>query len=157
MAAEGGANWITIHARTRIQGYEPPIHWRRVGEVRRELDVPVVANGDIWSLSDLLRCQDETQCIHFMLGRGALADPLLPQQAAQALGLHRGPVPDKVDWNLVLNRFVAFSEQSGAGNPHHILSRLKQWLSLAGRYGDFRHFRELKRAASLDEVFAVLA
>ena len=157
MAEEGGADWITIHARTRVQGYEPPVHWGRVGEIRRELTVPVVANGDIWSVSDLLRCQDETGCIHFMLGRGALADPFLSIEAAHALGISEAPVPEKLDWRLVLNRFVAFSEQSGFGNPNHILSRLKQWLCLAGRFGDFRYFRDVKKASSLDELFAVLA
>jgi tRNA-dihydrouridine synthase C len=78
-AARGGASWITIHARTRMQGYTPPAHWKYIGQVNRELQlgIPIVANGEIWTLKDFLQCQDETGSEHFMLGRGALADPAL--------------------------------------------------------------------------------
>jgi tRNA-dihydrouridine synthase C len=47
----------------------------------------VVANGEIWTVDDLRRCRDETGCEHFMLGRGALANPNLPCAAARELGL----------------------------------------------------------------------
>ena len=50
MAAEGGANWITIHGRTRVAGYAPPAYWEPIGRVRKRLNIPVVANGDIWTI-----------------------------------------------------------------------------------------------------------
>src|SRR6185436_17754692 len=75
MAAEGGASWITIHGRTRVAGYAPPIFWEPIGRIRESLGIPVVANGDTWTLDDFRRCRDATGCIHFMLGRGALANP----------------------------------------------------------------------------------
>src|SRR5205085_9731020 len=86
-AAEGGADWITIHARTKSQGYRPPAYWKPLGEVRARLRIPVVANGEIWTIDDLRRCRDETGCQHFMLGRGALVDPNLARIAARELGL----------------------------------------------------------------------
>ena len=55
MAAEGGASWITVHARTRVAGYAPPVDWAALGRVRRQLDIPLVANGDIWTLADFPR------------------------------------------------------------------------------------------------------
>ena len=82
MAAEGGASWITIHARTRTQGYAPPVNWELIGKVRERLRVPVVANGDMHSLADFRRCREITGCVHFMLGRGAVADPGLAGQVA---------------------------------------------------------------------------
>jgi tRNA-dihydrouridine synthase C len=85
MAAEGGASWITIHGRTRVAGYAPPIHWEPIGRVRERLGIPVVANGDIWTIDDFRRCRDTTGCEHFMLGRGALADPRLPHRVATEL------------------------------------------------------------------------
>src|SRR5207248_5721486 len=86
-AAAGGADWVTIHARTKCQGYRPPAYWKPLGEVRARLGVPVVANGEIWTLDDLRRCREETGCQHFMLGRGALADPTLGRTAARELGI----------------------------------------------------------------------
>ena len=82
MAAEGGADWLTIHGRTRVQGYAPPAYWNPIGAVRARLTIPVVANGDLWTTEDFRRCREETGCTHFMLGRGALANPLLSHQIA---------------------------------------------------------------------------
>lgn len=87
-AALGGASWITIHGRTRLAGYAPPIHWGPIGEVRRLLHpLPVIANGDIWTLEDFRRCREITGCEHYMLGRGALVDPNLAPNIAAELGL----------------------------------------------------------------------
>jgi tRNA-dihydrouridine synthase C len=72
----GGAAWITVHARTKMQGYRPPAHWKYIAEIRRRIPIEVIANGEIWTLDDFKRCRDETGCTHFMLGRGAW--PTLP-------------------------------------------------------------------------------
>jgi len=77
-------------ARTKSQGYRPPAYWKPLGEVRARLRIPVVANGEIWTIDDLRRCRDETGCQHFMLGRGALADPTLARRLA-ALGQEIAP------------------------------------------------------------------
>src|SRR4051812_48770492 len=90
MAAEGGASWVTIHGRTREQGYQPPALWHPIGIVRERLGIPVVANGDIWSVEEFHRCRAETGCVHFMLGRGAIANPALSHQIACELGLKPG-------------------------------------------------------------------
>ena len=104
MAAEGGAAWLTIHARTRVQGYQPPVYWPAIGRVQANVGLPVVANGDIWTVDDLRRCQDETGCRHFMIGRGALADPALPLRLASALGLFPKPPFQEapLDWPTLL-------------------------------------------------------
>jgi tRNA-dihydrouridine synthase C len=151
MAAEGGANWITIHARTRVQGYAPPVFWEPIGKVRRDLDIPVVANGDIWTLDDFRRCREITGCEHFMLGRGALADPRMPGLVARELGLQAPLV--ELDWNYLLAGLVRHSQGLPASGT---LTRLKQWIRIASRYGQFAHFDALKRSESLETFFAIL-
>jgi tRNA-dihydrouridine synthase C len=157
MAAEGGAAWITIHARTRTQGYAPPVYWPLVGQVRERLTIPVIANGDIRTLADFRRCRDETGCRHFMLGRGALADPRLPRRIAAELGL-AVPIPDdrEIDWARELRRLDEWTPGVFDGPPEKAVLRLKQWLRLAAAYGTFPAFDAVKRAASPAEVFAVL-
>jgi tRNA-dihydrouridine synthase C len=161
MAAQGGASWITIHGRTRTAGYAPPIFWAPIGRVRERLGIPVVANGDIWSISDFRRCREETGCVHYMLGRSALANPHLPRQAAADLGLaplEPAEEPDApVDWPAQLQRLVVWSEQFPDCRPGRVLARLKQWLGLAAKFGRFTRFDAVKRAESLDELFAGLA
>src|SRR5262249_50415014 len=131
MAAEGGADWLTIHARTRVQVYAPPVYWKPIGVVRERLGLPVVANGDIWTLEDLRRCREETGCRHFMLGRGALANPLLPMQAAQELGLAPGAPEDAgtlsdFDWIPPLRRLTELMRCFGEFRPDRATFRLKQ-------------------------------
>lgn len=160
MAAEGGASWITIHGRTRLEGYKPPAHWEPIGQVRERLGLPVVANGDIWSIDEFRLCRDVTGCDHFMIGRGALANPRLSHQIAYELGIGpacREQLPgDDFDWTPHLRRLVDFTELFEGHAPRLVLGRLKQWLSLAGRHGDFTGFEAVKRAESIEELFAAI-
>jgi tRNA-dihydrouridine synthase C len=158
-AWRGGADWITIHARTRMQAYQPPVFWKKIREVRSEVGCPVVANGDIWTREDFLRCREETEAEHFMLGRGALADPSLPHFVAQELGLpvrqevrERFSVRNPEHWLRVLPRFAEL-----CGDDRYALNRSKQWLKLAcyGESPDW--FQEFKRTQSFAEAIEVLA
>lgn len=161
MAAEGGASWLTIHARTRLQGYAPPVYWKPIGLVRERLSLPVVANGDIWTLDDFRRCQEETGCRHFMLGRGALANPRLPSQVARELGIWQGealPESDEpFDWLPPLQRLVYYTACFEGKAANRTVFRLKQWLKLASLFGEFRDFEAVKRAETLPEFFARLS
>ena len=156
-AARGGASWITIHGRTKMQGYTPPAYWEPIGEVRRNLDIPVVANGELLSVDDLRRCQDQSGCEHFMVGRGALAEPGLVTELATALGMvvcdehvswcggeaHR--------WRPLLREMVELSRD--AGEPERrTISRVKQWLNYARHKGAVQWFDSLKRLESLDAI-----
>ena len=159
MAAEGGAAWLTIHGRTRAQGYQPPADWSRIGIVRARLGIPVVANGDIWSLEDFRRCRDQTGCAHFMLGRGALANPRLPAQIARELGLpceEPVAVDTPFDWLPPLQRLMEFTACIEGRDRPMPLGRLKQWLKLASRFGDFPDFEAIKGTRTVEELFAGL-
>lgn len=155
-AARGGASWITIHGRTKMQGYTPPAYWRPIGEVRRALGIPVIANGEIWSLEDLQRCYEETGAIHFMIGRGALAEPGLARECAVFLGLPDAEqgvhaCADRPErWLVVLEELVTVASQSGA-SERQLLSRLKQWLGYAHRRGVISWFDAVKRTTSVQE------
>ncbi len=156
MAAEGGAAWVTIHGRTRAAGYAPPAYWKPIGRVRERLGIPVVANGDIWTVDDFRRCRDETGCRHFMLGRGALADPRLSRRVAAELGL--APPADDADtpvgWPTHLRRLVGWMERSPGYRAEGAVRRLKQWLSLAAAHGGFTGFDAIKRVASVEDLLA---
>jgi tRNA-dihydrouridine synthase C len=159
MAAEGGAAWLTIHGRTRVAGYAPPAYWGPIGRVRDQLGIPVVANGDIWSVADFRRCRDETGCRHFMLGRGALADPLLAGRVAAELGIADGLARgegEEFDWSSQLQGLVDWTGRCGEARPERVVDRLKQWLRLASMFGTFARFDAVKRAGSVEELFAAL-
>jgi tRNA-dihydrouridine synthase C len=156
MAVSGGASWLTIHARTRTQGYAPPVNWQIVGRVRKQVGVPVVANGDIHTLDGFRRCREETGCVHFMLGRGALATPDLPRQVAMELGLI--PISDSqpIDWPTRLQTLIDQTPRAVVQPTGRMVHRMKQWLRMAATFGDFRRFDAIKRANSVDELFSIL-
>jgi tRNA-dihydrouridine synthase C len=152
MAAEGGASWLTIHGRTRAAGYAPPIHWEPIGRIRERLRIPVVANGDIWTIEDFRRCRDATGCRHFMLGRGALANPMLAGQVARELGISRHESGQVFDWLVPLTGLVEWTKRFVPYRSEAVVRRLKQWLKLASTFGSFPWFEEIKRAGNVEEL-----
>ncbi len=123
--AEGGASELVIHARTKQQGYRPPAYWSRIAEVRAEVPgLPIVANGEIWTVDDARRCQAESGCDTLMLGRGLVADPGL------ALSILSGGA-QAMDWPAVMGLLRDFWTRVGTQfEPRYRAGRLKQWLQL---------------------------
>jgi tRNA-dihydrouridine synthase C len=158
-ACLGGASWLTIHGRTKAQGYKPPAYWPYIGEVRRRFQIPVVANGEIWNREDFLRCQEETGCQHFMIGRGALANPSLVHEMATELGIHTESyemfAQRAQDWEMILMRFAEIVEPM-VSNPHYTLCRIKQWLKLASLKNSLPWFDEAKRSKTVEELLSVI-
>lgn len=155
MAAEGGASWITIHARTRMQGYMPPVYWKPIGVVRDSLNIPVVANGDVWSLEDFRSCREMTGCTHFMIGRCALANPALSAQISGELGLPSKPIIK--NWTTLLRRLERWIEYyEGKSGPPTVM-KFKQWLKLAVKQGNCDFFDDVKLARTPQEFFLTMA
>lgn len=158
-AALGGADWITIHGRTRMAGYAPPIYWEPIGEVRKQLaPLPIVANGDIWTMEDFRRCRDITGCEHFMLGRGALADPNLPLNAAAELGILKSApgLPLSSEPLAWVPLFDAFSRECESTPGTIVARRIKQWTGMATRYGQVPWFDRIKRLPDWEAIRAEL-
>jgi tRNA-dihydrouridine synthase C len=124
--AEGGAGELVVHARTKAHGYRPPAYWERIADVKSVVGIPVVANGEIWSVADAQRCREISGCDALMLGRGMVADPGLAlairgcggRMAWPALLPHMGRF-----WALVCDRVEA----------RHRAGRMKQWLNYLRR------------------------
>jgi tRNA-dihydrouridine synthase B len=72
-----GAQMMTIHGRTRSQGYNGKARWDWIGKVKEILSIPVIANGDIFSVESALRCLQETGADGVMCSRGTLGYPFL--------------------------------------------------------------------------------
>jgi tRNA-dihydrouridine synthase C len=161
MAVAGGASWITIHGRTKEQGYTPPAYWKPIGEVRRNVAVPVVANGEIWSLVELKRCQDESGCEHFMLGRGVLANPTLALDCANYLGI-KSLGRSSVRWLSGVTRWrdlladLVLESRSAQESDRRTLARVKQWLSYAHKQRSIGWFDSVKRTRDTAELMASL-
>lgn len=130
---EGGAGELVVHARTKRDGYRPPAYWERIAEVREAVRVPVVANGEIWTVADALRCRAVSGCEALMLGRGMVANPGLALEIrAATLGLPDGA---GLPWRAVQGLVQAYWQIVCRHiEPRHQGGRLKQWLNHLKRH-----------------------
>lgn len=148
-AEAGGASWLTVHARTRDEGYRPPAHWEFIRAMREAVKIPVIANGDVWTPEDYRRMLEVSGCTHAMLGRGLLARPSLALECKGASDLWTW-----AEIRPLVSQFVKDSEASKG--PRFASSRLKQWLkSLSLTYPEATLlFDKVKRIETLSsELF----
>ncbi len=129
--ASGGAGELVVHARTKAQAYRPPAYWERIADIRAAVRIPVVANGEIWTVDDARRCREASGCDMLMIGRGAVVDPGLglaikADMAGEVAAAVSWPslIPLMADfWHIVCTRLDSKSRPG----------RLKQWLNFLRR------------------------
>jgi tRNA-dihydrouridine synthase C len=141
---ESGATELVVHARTKAQAYNPPAYWDRIADIRAAVNIPVVANGEIWTVADAQACMHESGCTSVMLGRGAVVDPGL------ALKIRGSPT---VTWLTLLPHMAAFWHIVCTQlDPKKRAGRLKQWLNfLRRRYPEAElAYQTLKTARDKD-------
>lgn len=128
--AEGGVSALTVHARTKVEGYEPPAHWAWVKKIRQHVDIPVIANGDVFTLADYQGIVRESGCEQVMLGRGAVIRPDLARQIKQfkqGLPIQAATFNDEV--MVWIRQFVDLCCAKESNNKYPV-ARLKQWLAM---------------------------
>ena len=89
-----GASAITLHARTRAQGYSGKARWEYIKQVKENVSIPVIGNGDVKTCFDAKRMILETGCDAVMIGRGVLGNPWLIRDCVEYL--ESGSVPKPV-------------------------------------------------------------
>ena len=95
---DAGVQMLTLHGRTRAQGYTGKARWEWIGRVKAALSIPVIANGDIDSVEAAMRCLVETQADGVMCSRGTLGYPFLVGEIDHYLKTGRPlPAPTNVD------------------------------------------------------------
>jgi len=148
----GGAQELVVHARTKTEGYRPPAHWEWIGRVQSEVNIPVIANGEIWTVEDYRRCRAISGVADVMLGRGMVANPGLAWQIkhGEDAGLPwDGLRPLLGDFWGLLARHV---------QPHNRCGRMKQWLNyLRKTYPEaelaFQSLRRIDAPEALEAAF----
>ncbi len=126
-AEAGGASELAVHARSKVDGYRPPAYWEYIGEIRQQLGIRVIANGDLWTLEDFKRCREVTGCDAYMFGRSLLARPDIGLQI-QALCDGRDYQP--LQWHQVAALLYDYYSTTQDLYPAKYLgNRVKQWLA----------------------------
>ena len=149
---DAGADSLAVHARTKLEGYKPPAHWEWISRIREAIDIPVVANGEVWSWDDYQRCREVSGCDDVMIGRGLIAKPDL----AKVIKHHQvNESFTSFNWDHVLKLVELYLnriEQDIAAKYVH--GRIKQWLHhLQREYVEaerlFQKVKKLKEPSAL--------
>uniref|UniRef100_A0A486XMT9 tRNA-dihydrouridine(16) synthase n=1 Tax=Rheinheimera sp. BAL341 TaxID=1708203 RepID=A0A486XMT9_9GAMM len=149
--AAAGASMLTVHARTKSDGYRPPAYWPWIAKIKQQVAIPLVANGEIWNATDAALCQQQSDCSDIMLGRGALALPNLAQN------IRRGE--PAMPWPQVLQLLMQYSEFEMCGDKsQYYCNRIKQWFSyLKLQYPEAADlFSQLRVLRKSSEILAAL-
>jgi tRNA-dihydrouridine synthase C len=146
-----GVDTLTVHGRTKKDGYKPPARWEKIGKIQDNTKMIVVANGDIIDTKSLLRCQSITGCQHFMIGRGSLNNPFVFQQIRAELNGQKSTI-DATSLNTL---FAGYSiKLQEYYDEVATLGRLKQWCGhLRFEFAEVKeNLQILRRCKSVNEL-----
>jgi nifR3 family TIM-barrel protein len=122
-AQESGASYITLHPRTKVEGYGPPARWDLIARAKSLLRIPLVGNGDILTVQHALDMLSSTRCDALMIGRGSVINPFIFQQ----IRAHFSQKSYEPSWPLMLSYFDAYlNEMPTETKPKMKVNKLKQ-------------------------------
>ena len=124
--AEAGADSLAVHARTKLEGYKPPAHWEWISRIREAVELPVIANGEVWNWQDYIRCKELSGCSDVMIGRGLVARPDLAKALKNQM-VNRESI--SLEWQHVLKLVLLYLNRIEQNlSAKYVHGRLKQWL-----------------------------
>lgn len=151
--SEANAHWLTIHARTKLEGYKPPAHWEFIALMKEVSKIPIIANGDIWTVEDYLRCREISGCKHVALGRPLIARPDLGLAIYAAI---ENKTYTLKDWNYYQKHFLPafFKSSLEYKTEKYTLARVKQYTKMMSREFNEAHefFESIKRKQCVEEM-----
>ena len=145
--ADGGVASLVVHARTKDDGYRPPAHWEWIARIAASVAVPVIANGEVWTVDDWQRCRAASGCADVMIGRGAVADPLLARRIKGEVDAQ----PSRDDWRALVPNIIDYWEKmqqrtwapNAPGRLKLLLSYFRRtWPEAIALYAAVRPLRE---------------
>ena len=141
---EANTSWLTVHARTKTDGYKPPAYWDKIVHFTG-LGMPVIANGEIWTGDDARRCVSEADTPHLMLGRGAVTYPDLIANIDNPKAC--------LTWQELISYQIEFLNDN-TDNQNGLIGRYKQWLGmLTGGYDEAKLLWDIiKREKSKESI-----
>jgi len=133
-AQESGIKYLTLHPRTKVEGYGPPARWDLIAEAKSLLSIPVVGNGDILTVTDAINMLKQTQCDALMVGRGSIINPFIFHE----IKAHFSEKSYERKWEDLINYFEVFFSNIPIHVPEKTrVSKLKQLLSFFFKSNDY--------------------
>ncbi len=152
--ADAGILALTVHGRTRAQGYSGAADWNVIGEVAAAVPIPVIGNGDLSSAADVARRRSETGIAGAMIGRAAMSAPWIFRDTKSylATGEIVGPPDLSERWTLILRHCQLIVREWGAEEPA-VRSMRARLMAYSKSMPDAKRLREkFSHVSTLAEV-----
>lgn len=131
-AEESGVRYITLHPRTKVDGYGPKARWDLIAEAKTILKIPLVGNGDILTVEDALTMLRQTGCDGLMIGRGSLINPFI----FHAIHAHFSGVVYQPQWSQLMRYFTVYFQGLSQEMTERVrINKLKQLFSFIFKNG----------------------
>lgn len=125
-AQETGVKFITLHPRTKVEGYTPPARWDLIAQAKSLLKIPVIGNGDILTVEHAQKMLKMTGCDALMIGRGAVINPFVFHEIRSSFS-GETYVPQ---WESLMRYFEVYLREIPQGMPErNKISKIKQLMS----------------------------
>jgi nifR3 family TIM-barrel protein len=157
IAEASGISMVTVHGRTRAQGYTGKANWDAIAKVKRAVKIPVLGNGDVLTAEHARELQQRSGCDGVMIGRGALGNPWLFGQIHDRLFKNQEPsMPTKQDRiDAVLEHMNLEVRFLGEQKAVYHMRRIGSWY-IAGITNAAHWRNQLVRSKTIAEVRDIL-
>lgn len=156
IAENEGMDAVAVHGRTRMEQYMGRAHWDLIRIVKEKVHIPVYANGDVFTGEDAKAAIDATGCDGLLIGRGALGNPWLFEEARAALEMqpYKRPGPEQVI-DLALRHAASMIEWK---DEHHAVVEMRKHFAwyLKGMRGAAKLRTAINRMTEMEEIKALL-
>ena len=152
IAQDTGIDYVVLHARTKDQMYSGSAKWNHIRTLKENLSIPVIANGDIFSVEDFIEVIDKTKADGVMLARGAMGNPFLFKEIKDYIktGFYEKPSPTEIIDQLIDQYKIELKYKE----EKLVVTQMRKHLSwyIKGLKNSIKIRYELNKINKIDEV-----
>ncbi len=153
---DAGAQLITVHGRTRKQGFSGCANWEAISKIKKSLDIPIIANGDIKNSSDAIKCLQITNADGVMIGRASMGAPWLIGQIEEEIQNQKTFIPPDAKMKVSLSLEHLKLLISKKGNHGLLIARKHMNWTCRGFQGATALRHKLVRARTPNDAIKLL-